>query len=110
MQQPEMMLFDLDSLRSITEGDSELEQALLERFQITLTKCVTDGVMREPAEAWPELLHELRGAAMAMGAVALAQACRDAEDGPPPDAEAFRREFSALAVATLKEISSGLGR
>lgn len=105
-------IFDVSALREVTGGDAELEKALLERFRGTVTRCVDQGVSARPASMWPPLLHELRGAAAAMNASALADLCQLGEQNPPAspaEQSHYKADLRQLALETLTAMSKALG-
>lgn len=78
------MLFDVEFLRESTDGDTLLEQELLQRFSGTLERC-TKAIHSPDLQVgmWKEYLHEMKGAAATMGAEDLAKACGDFEQQSP---------------------------
>jgi HPt (histidine-containing phosphotransfer) domain-containing protein len=74
-----MKVFNLETLRDITEGDAELEQDIYARFQSTVQRCLATSRDVSSASAWETVLHELRGAASAIGAEKLAAWCAEYE-------------------------------
>ena len=71
-------MIDLTRLRSITDGDKETEQMLLNMFYDTSCRILAD--LQNHNGEWKLLVHELRGAAANMGLDLLAEACQEAEE------------------------------
>lgn len=104
-------IFDVSALREVTDGDAELEKALLERFRGTVMRCIDQGVSAKPATLWPPLLHELRGAAAAMQASALADYCQLGEQNPPAspaEQSRYKSDLRQLALETLTAMTKAL--
>jgi len=78
---------DLTNLRSMTDGDAEMEKALFEEFfssfeagMASLQKNIGD------AEAWEKEAHALKGVALNLGAMELGGLCKKAQEEPHADA------------------------
>ncbi len=74
---------DLTNLRSITDGDRDMEQALFEEFVSSfeagiaeLQSNVTDSV----SESWRKNAHALKGIAVNLGAFRLGDLCKKAQE------------------------------
>lgn len=85
-------VFNKTAFEEVTDGDTELENQLLQLFSETAERClermqaIAGG---EDESEWPMVVHELKGAAGNMQARKLAEACQQAE--PLTDA-AMRRQ------------------
>ncbi len=104
-------LFDLQVLRNATDADALVEAELMMHFRHTIQRCVADGVLKKSPQQWPPLLHELRGAALSLGATALGHYCAVGEHATPftPQQElAYREALALLAANTLQEIETAL--
>jgi len=76
---------DLTDLRSMTDGNKELELALFEEFYSSTEACLaileaqcSDG----QNETWRSNAHALKGTAYNLGAMALGDLCKKAQDEP----------------------------
>lgn len=76
---------DLTNLRSMTDGDKDLEMSLFQEFYIsseqslqTLAENCTDG----QNETWRATAHALKGTAYNLGAQLMGDLCKKAQDNP----------------------------
>src|SRR5689334_20471071 len=76
---------DLTDLRSLTDGDKEMELALFKEFYTsseallgTLGKHCVDG----PSETWRTTAHALKGSAYNLGAMGLGDLYKHAQENP----------------------------
>ena len=106
------MRLDLNALRSLTEGDPDIERELAMLFCATAERCLVtlSGFAIEPEEKpWAACLHELRGAALNMHADELADLCGAYEHEPfagrAPALEALRAAYMALKKDLVSLIS-----
>ena len=100
------MLFDINYLRENTGGDAELEHELLTRLTQTITRCLSTLEGADNTE-WKASLHEMRGAALAMGANHLGELCGESEHQPLHNKDTKKQVIQALhktAEATLQEM------
>lgn len=106
---------DLTNLRSMTDGDKELEEALFSEFcssteaslNAMAAYCV-DGA----SEPWRAAAHALKGTAYNLGATPLGELCKKAQEGYMASGseksallDAMRSEY-AKVKAYLESISS----
>ncbi len=82
---------DLTNLRSMTDGDKEMEEALFEEFlssfelgMKTLAANTNEGI----SETWRKEAHALKGIALSLGANNLGTLCKIAQDGYQTNSEA----------------------
>ncbi len=75
---------DLTNLRSMTDGDVEMEKVLFEEF----CSSFDDGVISlqnslgvESSESWRKQAHSLKGISLNLGAMHLGELCKKAQDG-----------------------------
>lgn len=74
---------DLTNLRSITDGDAEMEKALFEEFYSAFDNGLrTLEASREESasDQWRTSAHALKGVAANLGAVRLGDLCKTAQD------------------------------
>ncbi|WP_084399626.1 Hpt domain-containing protein [Henriciella aquimarina] len=108
MSQSERIDLDLDHLLSMTGGDPDLAEEVLDifRHQVEIWARMLDS--RAPAEQWADAAHTLKGAALSIGAAELAESCQKAEragrDLPPSQAGAalLLNEVKDLIASTLE--------
>jgi HPt (histidine-containing phosphotransfer) domain-containing protein len=79
---------DLTDLRSMTDGDIELELALFQEFYSSSEELIdklathcADG----PSETWRATAHALKGTGYNIGAHPLGDLCKQAQDNPAAD-------------------------
>lgn len=96
---------DLTDLRSMTDGDAEMERALFAAFYASseaafnlMTDHCTDG----PDEVWRANAHAIKGSAYNLGAKALGDLCRQAQENPG----ASRHEKQALLEKIASEYAA----
>ncbi len=90
---------DLTQLRTITEGDQQLEQKLFHMFFETSRRCLAMlevAISAGDGDAWPEVAHELKGAAASVGAVGMAKLCENVEHLPCLDVPHRREQLTEL--------------
>ncbi len=95
------MLHNLAYLRETTEGNAALEAELLMHFTQTIHRCL--AALENTNADWPNILHELKGAARSMGADTLADACDSAERTAmnAPEKSAYCVKMQTIAAQTL---------
>jgi len=74
---------DLTNLRSMTDGDAELEKTLFEEFMISFEKGIKglhESCGENMAETWRKHSHALKGIALNLGAGKLGELCKKAQD------------------------------
>jgi HPt (histidine-containing phosphotransfer) domain-containing protein len=96
------VLFNLDGLRRITDGDVELEREFAGLFLTTANRCmaeleklVADAEMQD----WVRSIHQLAGAAANMHAEQLAELCRAAERAPATTDNVRRVQLAEIQAA-----------
>ncbi len=75
---------DLTNLRSMTDGDPEMEKELFAEFCSSTEACIATlkGNCTEGAnEAWRSSAHALKGTAINLGAEELSALCKRAQEG-----------------------------
>ncbi len=102
------MLFDITHLREMTDGDAELEAELMQYFDSTIERTSQRLTHTDIAE-WKSALHELRGAAMSIGAQKLGAYCQEGESHPPTEIKAqseYRQNLATLIQQTLDALKN----
>lgn len=90
---------DLTNLRSMTDGDKEMEKALFEEFFSSFkVGMATLQANTENAEAWRKEAHALKGVALNLGAMKLGELCKNGQDEPNADAAAKAELVKAIQV------------
>ncbi len=102
-------LFDNNILHNTTSGDKTIELALLERFETTVNNCLMQLNPSLPDKQWQNILHELAGASLAIGATALAKAC-DMGMNNLLDKSHFLSSLHKLANETKIELHNSLAQ
>lgn len=92
------LLLNIDYLGEITDGDRELELILLNRFQNTVSRCLS--VISTDQKKSSAALHEMIGAAGSIGAEKLAAYAESMRNAPASGAAMFA-ELQKIADATL---------
>jgi HPt (histidine-containing phosphotransfer) domain-containing protein len=95
---------DLANLRSMTDGDSEMEKALFDEFYTSFEAGITSlqrHMETGAAEAWRKEAHALKGIALNLGAEQLSLLCKNAQE-----ASGAENKFKE---ALLKDISTEYG-
>lgn len=81
-------VFDLAHLRSMTHGDTELENRLFDLFISSTERCIPtfkDALQRRSHRDWSREAHYLKGAAANLGALRLSSLAAVAECLVEPD-------------------------
>lgn len=96
---------DLTDLRSMTDGDKELELALFDEFRKSSEKYLS--IMSEhchdgPDEIWRSSAHALKGISYNLGAMHMGDLCRQAQDSYNTDAAAKRDLMVQLSAEYLR--------
>lgn len=79
MNQP----IDLTNLRSMTDGDKEMEKALFEEFFSSFEqgiKVLSESLGEKHAEIWRKQSHALKGIAVNLGAEKLGAYCKQGQE------------------------------
>lgn len=75
---------DLTNLRSMTDGDIEMEKALFEEFYSSFEARIDilqQSLEKEAAETWRSNAHALKGISLNLGAENLGALCKQGQDG-----------------------------
>lgn len=96
---------DFTNLRSITEGDRDMEKALFEQFFLSFEDAL--NVLEHACEgnmssAWRSGAHALKGTSVNLGAMALGELCCKAQD----EFEAAPSEKSRMLDGIKKEYAN----
>jgi HPt (histidine-containing phosphotransfer) domain-containing protein len=98
---------DLKALQMITDGDRRIESELARLFMQTAERCI--GQLRSlgegEGEAWPRVLHELKGAAANIRAEQLSALCAQAAQ---VSGQAAREHACAGLSAAYDEVKAVL--
>lgn len=76
---------DLTDLRTMTDGDKEMEMALFDEFYSSsesLIQTMEANSVDGPNEGWRASAHALKGSAYNLGAKELGDMCKQAQDHP----------------------------
>lgn len=95
---------DLTDLRTMTDGDPELELVLFDEFCSSgkrLIQTMADHSADGAAEEWRNAAHALKGSAYNVGALALGNLCKQAQDNP----EAPQHEKKLLIESIQSEFT-----
>lgn len=74
---------DLENLRSMTDGDADMEKVLFEEFFSCFDTAMVnmqDSCSEDKAESWRKDAHALKGISMNLGANHLGELCKKAQD------------------------------
>lgn len=74
---------DLDNLRSMTDGDAEMEKALFDEFFSCFDSALDqmqNNYGEDKAEDWRKEAHALKGISLNLGATQLGELCKAAQD------------------------------
>ncbi len=75
---------DLTNLRSMTDGDVDMEKALFEEFYSSFEariEILQKSLEKDTAEAWRSNAHALKGISLNLGANNLGALCKQGQDG-----------------------------
>lgn len=75
---------DLTNLRSMTDGDVEMEKILFEEFCSSFESrllILRESFKKEAAETWRTNAHALKGISLNLGAMKLGELCKAGQDG-----------------------------
>lgn len=96
-------VLDRDHLTRYTAGDAALEAELFGLLSDQIDACITRLRAATAATGWKDAAHTLKGAARGVGAMALGEACAQAEGSPlNDDALAAIEAEAARAQAAMK--------
>jgi HPt (histidine-containing phosphotransfer) domain-containing protein len=105
------VILDIQALREITDGDRDLERALVRLYCSTAERCVAQLRLladQDEDHQWKRVVHELMGASANIHANQIAALCKYAEH---EDAAAMRKQICDnldRAFETLKAFCSSL--
>ncbi len=74
---------DLTNLRSMTDGDVEMEKLLFEEFFSSFEDGIASlqtNLENDVAETWRKQAHSLKGISLNLGAMELGELCKKAQD------------------------------
>lgn len=84
------MQLDIDHLLNMTGGDADLAEEVIDIFEGQTETWGRMLTADSPQRDWADAAHTLKGAALSIGAVELAEICRQAETLGRGDAEVSR--------------------
>ncbi len=90
---------NLENLRDITGGDTEIEKELFQVFLDSAQDCLTAlaaSCTPDNAETWRKQAHAFKGISYNLGAEALGDICRTAQDSSSSDVNEKRVMLAAL--------------
>lgn len=87
---------DMQRFREAIGHDAEMERVLLRLFIETTDEAIAALSPRQPADAWREQLHLIKGAALNIGAAGLASAASDARTATMPESDAQVQAYEAV--------------
>ncbi len=82
---------DLTNLRSMTDGDAEMEKALFDEFFSSFEAGIVAlraNIEEAAAETWRKQAHALKGMALNLGAIKLGELCKKGQEEPNADGNA----------------------
>lgn len=98
-------VLDRDHLAQYTGGDAALEAELFGLLSAQIDSCISQLRSTRAEAGWAQAAHTLKGAARGVGAMALGEACAEAEHHPLDEdalaqieAEAVRARQAMAAV------------
>ncbi|HEU5048092.1 MAG TPA: Hpt domain-containing protein [Rickettsiales bacterium] len=108
---------DLTNLRTMTDGDAELEKSLFEEFFISFEKelaALGDSMGAQDVPAWHAHSHALKGISLNLGAQKLGELCKIAQDEENAPAsfksellEKIKAEYDVVKRFLLDIIATG---
>jgi len=103
-------LLDLDHLARYTGGDPALEAELFDLFTRQAESCLARLAEADGERDWKDAAHTLKGAARGIGAMALGEACADAESRAlDPDAHGAVRQAMQKTLLRIREVLAERG-
>lgn len=87
---------DMQRFREAIGHDAEMERVLLRLFIETTDEAIAVLSPRQPADAWREQLHLIKGAALNIGATDLATAVSVPRAAATPESEARVQAYEAV--------------
>lgn len=103
--EPKSEIMDWDRLRMFTDGDPEEEKELIEMFMtyaaesLDILRNCEDG----EDEEWKKAAHKLKGSAANLGAQALSELCKTAEQGFDQD-KATKEQILTNILSSYKQL------
>jgi HPt (histidine-containing phosphotransfer) domain-containing protein len=92
---------DLENLRSMTDGDVEMEKILFEEFFSCFDSAIInmqDSCCEDKSENWRKDAHALKGISMNLGAMQLGELCKKAQDEHTADAASKNEMLKNIKV------------
>jgi len=93
---------DLTNLHEMTDNDKVLEEALFQEFFIAADetiKTLEANCVEDANEPWRSAAHALKGVAYNLGAIALGDLCKKAQDGYAAGIAEKRELLQAIQAA-----------
>lgn len=98
----DLPLLDVQHLRAMTSGDAHLAAEVIDIFRQQAEIWSRLLTVREPAASWADAAHSIKGAALGIGALRLAQMCERAEKlGRSGDAS---QTAAAVALGDVRDV------
>lgn len=92
---------DLANLRSITDGNKELELMLFNEFCISAETSI-QTMAENCVENWRSAAHALKGSAYNLGAHILGDLCKKAQDNPAIDGTEKEELLNAIKAEYIR--------
>lgn len=83
---------DFSYLNEISDGNKTLLRSLHGHFKDTLERCINTLKTTSDKELWKVTCHELKGAALSIGATAVAEIC------------AAEERYASLAITNIEDM------
>lgn len=99
-------ILDLSNLRAITGGDTLAEGRIFQMFHVVAQSSLArlEGAISLPsASEWRDLVHSLKGTAANIGALSMAECCRQAEQCTTQEQRAESLRDIVAAYEALKQ-------
>lgn len=96
---------DLTNLRSMTDGDKDLELALFHEFYIStevIIQTMAENCVDGQNESWRAAAHSLKGAAYNLGAQPMGDLCKEAQDNPAVSGEKKKEILNLIKAEYVK--------
>lgn len=101
-------VLDRDHLSTMTGGDVDLAAEVLGLFQEQASMWSRLLDPRKPRSVWTDAAHSLKGSALSVGAMRLADACKETEDLGRGDSEVSVTRAAVSIDAIRTEMSKAL--
>jgi HPt (histidine-containing phosphotransfer) domain-containing protein len=99
---------DLENLRSMTDGDADIESELFQVFIETAEECMRVmrmSYMMQESESWRKQSHALKGISLNLGAEPLGMLCHSAQLSSTATPE-HKAELMGLIDAEYQEVKA----